>query len=85
MSYILREHVIGMLTAGMSFRAVARSFDVIFSTINGLPTSPAQDLHIWFLPLWDRLRGGGRVRSISVLISWEHTEAKMTDSSLVTK
>ncbi len=36
MSQILREHAIGMLTAGMSTRAVARELNVHFSTISRL-------------------------------------------------
>ena len=36
MSQVLKECAIGMLTAGMSTRAVARSFYVNFSTINHL-------------------------------------------------
>jgi DNA-binding NarL/FixJ family response regulator len=36
MSQVLRERAIGMLTAGMSTRAVAREFYVNFSTINHL-------------------------------------------------
>jgi hypothetical protein len=35
-SQVLRERVIGMLTAGMSTRTVAREFNVNFSTINHL-------------------------------------------------
>ncbi len=36
MSQVLREHAIGMLTAGMSTRAVARELNVHFSTISCL-------------------------------------------------
>jgi hypothetical protein len=36
MSEVLREHSIGMLTAGMSTRAVVRQFNVYFSTISHL-------------------------------------------------
>ncbi len=36
MSQVLREHAIGMLTAGMSTRAVARELSVHFSTISHL-------------------------------------------------
>ncbi len=36
MSQVLREHSIGMLTAGMSTRAVARELNVHFSTISNL-------------------------------------------------
>ncbi len=36
MSQVLREHAIGMLTAGMSTRAVARDLNVHFSTISHL-------------------------------------------------
>ncbi len=36
MSQVLREHAIGMLTAGMSTRAVGREFNVHFSTISRL-------------------------------------------------
>ncbi len=36
MSQVLREHTIGMLTAGMSTRAVARELNVNFSTISRL-------------------------------------------------
>jgi hypothetical protein len=36
MSQVLREHAIGMLTAGMSTRAVARDLNVNFSTISHL-------------------------------------------------
>ncbi len=36
MSKVLRERAIGMLTAGMSTRAVARELNVLFSTISHL-------------------------------------------------
>ncbi len=36
MSQVLREHAIGMLTAGMSTRAVARELNVNFSTLSRL-------------------------------------------------
>ncbi len=36
MSQVLREHAVGMLTAGMSTRAIAREFNVNFSTISCL-------------------------------------------------
>ncbi len=36
MSQVLREHTIGMLTAGMSTRAVARELNINFSTISRL-------------------------------------------------
>ncbi len=36
MSQVLKERAIGMLTAGMSTRAVARQLNVHFSTINRL-------------------------------------------------
>ncbi len=38
MSQVLREHAIGMLTAGISTGAVAREFTVLFSTISRLQT-----------------------------------------------
>ncbi len=38
MSQVLREHATGMLTAGMSTKAVAREFNVLFSTISHLQT-----------------------------------------------
>jgi hypothetical protein len=66
-----REHAIGMLTAGISTRAVARELDVHFSTkapsnviLENLAvcptgtrhlTTPAQDRHMRFLHLQDRL------------------------------
>ncbi len=65
MSQVLRELAIGMLTAGISTRAVAREFNVHFSNIstsnrphNHRPrvTTPAQDLHIQHLHLQDCLR-----------------------------
>ena len=36
MCQVLRAHAIGMLTAGMSTRAVARELNVIFSTLSNL-------------------------------------------------
>ncbi len=36
MSQVFREHAIGMVTAGMSTRAVARELNVHFSTISHL-------------------------------------------------
>jgi hypothetical protein len=36
MSQVLREHTFGMLTANMSFRAVARECNVNFATISQL-------------------------------------------------
>uniref|UniRef100_A0A9J7X3P3 Transposase Tc1-like domain-containing protein n=1 Tax=Cyprinus carpio carpio TaxID=630221 RepID=A0A9J7X3P3_CYPCA len=60
MSQVLRERAIGMLTAGMSTRAVARELNVHFSTTRPLQrprvTTPAQDRHIQHLHLQDRLR-----------------------------
>ncbi len=65
MSQVWRELAIGMLTAGISTRAVAHEFNVNFSNIstsnrphNHRPrvTTPAQDLHIQHLHLQDCLR-----------------------------
>jgi hypothetical protein len=55
MSQVLNERVIGMLTVGMSTRAVARELNVVRPRV--IP--PAQDLHIRLLHLRDRLVGVG--------------------------
>jgi hypothetical protein len=70
-SHVLRECVIGMLTAGMPIRVVAREWNVHVSTISRLQCCfrsfgsmsnlttadlPTQVLHIQLLHLWDRLR-----------------------------
>ncbi|KAL0181304.1 hypothetical protein M9458_023710, partial [Cirrhinus mrigala] len=60
MSQVFRERAIGMLTAGMSTRAVVRELNVRFSTVSRLQRrviTPAQpNLHIQHLHLQDRLR-----------------------------
>ena len=76
MSQVLREHTIGMLTAGMFPRDVAREFNVNFSTISLLqyrfrefgciqlastrPRVTTPALHIQLLHLRDRLRRATR-------------------------
>ena len=57
MSHVLRECAIGMLTAGMSTRAVTREFNIPFSTISHLcrfrefavhPPGLSTAGHVWF-------------------------------------
>ncbi len=81
MSQVLRARAIGMLTAGMSTRAVACELNVHFSTISQLQrrfrefgsTSnrpqnrrPAQDLHIQHLPLQNCLRPATRTAAATI-------------------
>ncbi len=82
MSQLLRERAIGMLTAGMSTKAVARELNVHFSNISHLQrrfrefgstsnrrprvTTPAQDLHIQHLHLQDRLRPVTRTAAATI-------------------
>ena len=82
MSQVLREHDIGVLTAGMATRAVARELNVHFSTISHLQrrfrqfastsnrrprvTTPAQDLHIQHVHLQDRLRPATRTAAAAI-------------------
>ncbi|XDV29487.1 hypothetical protein PO909_032606 [Leuciscus waleckii] len=77
MSLVLRERAIGMLTAGMSTRAVAHELNVHLSTISRLrrhfrefgstsQTQPACDLHIQHLHLQDRLRPATRKAAATI-------------------
>ncbi len=76
MLQVLRERAIGMLTAGMSTRAVACELNVHFSERRlqrrfrefGLTTGPgpAQDLHIQHLHLQDRLRPATRTAAATI-------------------
>ncbi len=80
MSQVLRERAIGMLTAGMSTRAVARDLNVNFSTINRL-----QRCFREFGSVVDRVaHGGGGVmvwagvcyehRCILLMVFWMHRD-----------
>ncbi len=81
MSQVLREHAIGMLTAGMSTRAFARELNVNFSTISRLQrrfrefgsTSnrphnrrPRVTTRAQDLPLQDRLRPATRTAAATI-------------------
>ena len=81
MSQVLSERVIGMLTAEMSTRAVARELNVHFSTISRLQrrfrqfgslnlrprvTAPAQDLHTQHVHHQDRLRAATRTAAATI-------------------
>ncbi len=92
MSEVLRERAIGMLTAGMSTRAVAHELNVHFSTISHLQrlfrefdstskhrprvTTPAQDLHIQHLHLQDRLRPATRTAAATISLHNEIISAQ---------
>jgi hypothetical protein len=96
MSQVFREHALGRLTARMSTRAVAREFNVYSSTIsrhrhlfgefgsmfNCRP--PAQDLHIWILHLWDRLRPSTRTTDETVgTIEFLHKLSETVSGKLI--
>ncbi len=98
MSQVLREHAIGMLTAGMSTRAVAGEFNVHFSTISRLQrrfrefgstskrrprvTTPAQDLHIQHLHLQDRLRPATRTAAATIGLHYQIISAQTVRNRL---
>ena len=58
MSQVFRERAIGMLTAGMSTRAVAREYNVNFSTISHLQLC---------LRIWQYVHVGKRFANVNVV------------------